>query len=328
MIGIKDLETKYFNYINGEALTFDELALEFFHYQSENNKVYNQFLSLLKNDFSKISTIEEIPFMPVTFFKKSVIKTGIWNEKMVFESSSTSGNIPSRHYIRNPEHYRDNSVFCFNSLIGNIEDYCFFALLPSYLEKGTSSLIYMADHFIKTSSCGRFYKTDFHRLYDDLRLYSGEKKIILLGVTYALLEFAKKYSIDREVIVMETGGMKGRGPELPRELVHEKLMKSFNIQKVYSEYGMAELMSQAYSTGDGYFTSPPSLKVLISDIYDPFSFLNYERQGKVNIIDLANFDTCCFIATDDLGINFEKNRFKILGRTDESDVRGCNLLYV
>lgn len=328
MIGKKDLETKYIDYIKGADISFDELAIEFFHYQSENNKVYKEFLSLFKKDFSNVNAIEEIPFMPVSLFKKSVIKTGVWKEEIVFESSSTSGNIPSRHFIRNLEVYRNNSVYCFNTLVGDIENYCFFALLPSYLEKSTSSLIYMADHFMKTSNCGNFYKTDYHRLHDDLRLYSGDKKIILLGVTYALLEFAKMYSIDREMIVMETGGMKGRGPELPRELVHEKLMKSFNVQKVYSEYGMAELMSQAYSTGDGIFNSPPSMKVLISDIYDPFSFLNDGIQGKVNIIDLANFDTCCFIATDDLGVNMKKYRFKILGRTDESDVRGCNLLYV
>jgi hypothetical protein len=323
-----NLEKKFNDFIKEEETSFDELALQFFHYQREYNKVYKEFLKILNKDFSNVNTIEQIPFMPVSFFKNSVIKTGDWTEETVFESSSTSGAIPSRHYVRSLNFYRANAEFCFNTQIGNMADYCFFALLPSYLERNTSSLVYMTDHFIKKSGCGKFYKTDYIKLNQDLKNYAGDKKIILLGVTYALMEFAKYFSIERDVIVMETGGMKGRGPELPRELVHEKLRKSFNIEKVFSEYGMTELMSQAYSKGDGVFTTPTTMKILISDIYDPFSILTRSRQGKVNIIDLANYDTCCFISTDDLGIKIDNDNFKILGRTDESDIRGCNLLYL
>ena len=320
------MKARYMDFINEGVGSFDDIAIEFFHFQRQHNEVYKHFLRLLNHDFSRIRTIFEIPFMPVSFFKNSEIKTGKWVEEIVFESSSTTGNIPSRHFVNDLSFYKKNAEFCFNYFFGDLSDYCIFALLPSYLERESSSLIHMTDHFIKRSKCGNFYKNDFDRLYRDLSEYGGNKKIILLGVTFALLEFVYKNSIRREIMVMETGGMKGRGPELPREAVHEKLLSAFNIAKIFSEYGMTELMSQAYSKGDGIFYPAPSMKIMISDIYDPFTFLPNNRQGKINIIDLANFHSCCFLATDDLGISPDGIHFKVLGRTDESDIRGCNLL--
>ena len=322
-----EMEKRFREFIKDQKNSFEDLALEFFHIQRRQNSVYKEFLALLKKDFSAINSIESIPFMPVSFYKNSVIKTGQWMAETIFESSSTTGMTPSKHHVKNLEFYRENSEYCFNHHFGKLEDYCFFALLPSYLERNSSSLVFMLDHFIKKSGCGQFYKTDYERLFHDLNKYNKDKKIVLFGVTYALLEFAHLFTPKLELMVMETGGMKGRGPELPRESVHEILKAAFNVDKIYSEYGMAEMMSQAYSHGNGYFEMPPSLRILISDIHDPFSFLPSEKQGKVNIIDLANFNTCCFISTEDLGVVSNDNKFKILGRTDESDIRGCNLLY-
>ena len=318
---------KYRDFLNGNGLSFEKLAIEFFHHQRKYNQVYKKFLSFFQRDFSLVNNVATIPFMPVSFFKNNIIKTGEWEEELIFESSSTSGTIPSKHYVKDIKHYSENTEICFNHVLGDISNYCFFALLPSYLEKNRSSLVLMLEHFIKRSKCGKFYKTDYPSLYTDLETYQGEKKLLLLGVTYALLEFAGRYNVEKELIVIETGGMKGRGKELPREAVHEKLLNSFNTTKIYSEYGMAELMSQSYSKADGVFTPSPSMKILISDIYDPFSILKEPKQGRINIIDLANYDTCCFLATDDLGILLDDHKFKVLGRTDESDIRGCNLLF-
>lgn len=314
-------------FIAGKGTSFDQFAIEIFHYQSEYNPVYSSFLSYLSRDCSVVNDLTEIPFMPVDFFKNNVVKTGDWLEEVIFESSTTSGAIPSVHYVRDPDIYHKNAELCFNSIFGYIEDYCIFALLPSYLERKNSSLVYMIDHFIKKTGCGGFYKNDFSRLYNDLIAYKGPKKPMLFGVTYALLDFVSHYNIEREILVMETGGMKGRGPEMPREAVHEVLKKGFGTKSIYSEYGMTELLSQAYSLGDGVFIEAPAIKILISDLYDPFSTVETGIRGRINVIDLANFDTCSFLATDDLGIKISNNQFKVLGRTDESDIRGCNLMY-
>ena len=322
------IRMKYDAFVEGQGSGFEELALEVFHHQSLNNPVYSSFLSYLSRDFSVVNDLTEIPFMPVDFFKNNVVKTGNWVEEVIFESSTTSGAIPSVHYVRDPDIYRKNAELCFNSIFGYIEDYCIFALLPSYLERKNSSLVYMIDHFIKKTGCSGFYKNDFERLYNDLNAYNGPKKPMLFGVTYALLDFVSQYNIDREILVMETGGMKGRGPEMPREAVHEVLKKGFGTKSICSEYGMTELLSQAYSLGDGVFIEAPTIKILISDLYDPFSIVETGIRGRINVIDLANFDTCSFLATDDLGMKVGDNQFKVLGRTDESDIRGCNLLYV
>jgi hypothetical protein len=322
------IRMKYHAFVEGQGCGFDELALEVFHHQRLNNPVYSSFLSYLSRDYSVVNDLTEIPFMPVGFFKNNVVKTGNWVEEIIFESSSTTGSVPSKNHIRNLGIYRSNSEFCFNEKYGRVGDHCFFALLPSYLEKGNSSLVFMIDHFIKLSGCGRFYRDDFAQLYTDLNAYCGIKKPVLFGVTYALLDFAREFKPDKDVLIMETGGMKGRGPELPRERVHDLLCQAFKKQDIHSEYGMTELMSQAYSSGDGIFSEPQTMKILISDLYDPFSTVETGIRGRINVIDLSNFDTCSFLATDDLGMKVGDNKFKVLGRTDESDIRGCNLLYV
>lgn len=329
MIQRQELIKDYHSYIQGENVLFEDIALKIFEYQSINNPVYKKFIELLQIDIKDINEIENIPFIPVSLFKKHKIKSGNWKHEKIFESSSTSGLIPSKHHIRSLDFYLKNAQYCFEQSIGNLKDYCFLALLPSYLERNTSSLIYMVDSFIKISGCGSFYRYEFEQILNEVKHYNGDKKIVLLGVTFALLEMAKKYPSDlSEVIIMETGGMKGKGKELPRDEVHDIMKKSFNVNSIYSEYGMTELLSQAYSFGDGVFQSSKSIKVVFKDIYDPFESVKVGARGRINIIDIANIDTCCFLATDDLGMSIGQDSFKVLGRTDESDIRGCNLLYL
>jgi len=324
----KELENKYKSLLAGGNIAREEFIFEIFLYQSENNPVYKQFINYLGINPGKISKISDIPFLPVSFYKNHKIISGKWKEQKLFESSSTTGMTPSLNYIRNLQFYLDNTIYCFEEEFDSLNDYCFFALLPSYLERSSSSLIYMIDYFIKKSGCGGFYKYNYKKLLQDIKAYKGNKKKILFGVTFALLEMAEKYPEDiSDVIVMETGGMKGRGKELHRDEVHAILKNKFNLASVYSEYGMTELLSQSYSDGNGIFKTSKSMDVHISDIYDPFYFLPDGKQGKINVIDLANIDTCSFIATDDLGLKNADNEFKVLGRTDESDVRGCNLLF-
>ncbi len=318
----------YSSFLNGENISFEALAIDIFNYQREQNPVYSTFLKHLGKKSSEVKGLKDIPFMPVSFFKNNIIKSGDWSEVSVFESSTTSGAIPSRHFVRDFELYHKNARFCFENAYGSLEDYQFFALLPSYLERGSSSLVSMVDFFIKNSAGGKFYKYDYEALYDDLVKRDKKIKTVLIGVTFALLEFASKKSIDlSDVIVMETGGMKGRQKELPREEIHQMLIKAFGLKTVHSEYGMTELLSQSYSKGEGVFDMAPTMRVIISDIFDPTDVITSGKQGKINIIDLANIDTCSFLSTDDLGIDLGNNRFKVLGRTDASDVRGCNLMF-
>ena len=329
MIQRQELIEDYHSYINGDNVLFEEVALKIFKYQSINNPVYNQFLRNLKINVNDIGEIDKIPFLPVSLFKKYQIKTGDWDHEKVFESSATSGLVTSKYYVRSLDFYLSNAQFCFEESLGNLEEYCFIALLPSYLERNTSSLIYMVDSFIKKSGCGDFYRYEYNQILNEVKKYQGEKKIVLLGVTFALLEMAEKYPSDlSEVIIMETGGMKGRGRELPRDEVHDILKKGFNVKSIYSEYGMTELLSQAYSFGEGVFKSSKTMKIIFKDIYDPFESVKVGSRGKINIIDIANIDTCSFLSTDDLGVSLGKDLFKVLGRTDESDIRGCNLLYL
>ena len=324
----KEILNNISGYKNHGTPGFEELAMRIFQYQASNNPVYAQFLDYLNIRPKNINTIDQIPFLPVSLFKNKKIKTGNWKEEKVFESSATTGMEVSKHYIRDLQFYYDNARFCFESFTGDdIRNYKFYALLPSYLERQTSSLVFMINRFIDLSG-GGFYRYDYKALLDDIAKDRDGKKIILIGVTFALLDMAEKYNPDlSDVIVMETGGMKGRKKESPREEIHAKLKKAFNLDKIYSEYGMTELLSQCYSAGDGIFETNPMIKIIIKDIYDPFSTLQQGRQGKINIIDLANVDTCSFLATDDLGMMTGESTFKVLGRTDESDIRGCNLLF-
>lgn len=321
------IKTQYYKLFTDDSVDFLELASDIYKYQSKENPVYRQFLKLTGKEHAKIGDVSDFPFMPISFFKTNEVKTGNWKHALHFESSTTSGSTPSIHLVSDLNHYLKNTELCYEYFYGDVSDYCYFALLPSYLERNTSSLIYMIRHFIELSGCGKFYKDDYEELYKDVSDYNGNKKIIIFGVTYALLQFCDKFSLEGDFTIIETGGMKGRGEELPRDAVHDILKNGFNTDAIYSEYGMTELFSQAYSSSSGIFNLPPSMKILIQDIYDPYNYLQTGKQGKINIVDLANIDSCCFISTDDLGVIGADGSFKILGRTDSSDVRGCNLLF-
>ncbi len=311
---------------------FNELALEIFRWQAAWNPLYRQFLELLQVQPDEIDSIGEIPFLPISFFKNKTIKTGLWKAETVFESSGTSGQITSRHEVRSTAWYEENTVRGFGHFYGHPSGYCFLALLPSYLERGGSSLVLMADHFIQTSSFAEsgFFLNDhamLARLLNELK--AKTIPTVLIGVSFGLLDFVEQYQIDfPDLIVMETGGMKGRRKEITRMELHELIRKGFNINHVHSEYGMTELFSQAYSKKDGLFRTSPTMKILIRDVTDPFCILPERRHGAINIIDLANLDTCAFVATDDLGRQYADNSFEILGRIDASDIRGCNLMVV
>jgi hypothetical protein len=309
---------------------FEELALQIFNFQAREVPVYKQFLNHLKVEPGSVHRIEDIPFIPIEFFKyHKIIANGLAAE-IEFSSSATTGIIPSKHLVASTQLYRSSLMKSFVSFYGPVEDYCILALLPSYLERTGSSLVYMVDYLIsetKSNDSG-FYLHNLHELMDTIQdVKKQNKKILLLGVSFALLDLAEKFSIDLAGhVVMETGGMKGMRKELPREELHTFLKEKFNVDAIHSEYGMTELLSQAYSYSDGIFNSPPWMRILIRDPYDPFSYLSEGKSGVVNIIDLANIDSCSFIATSDLGRVIPNKGFEILGRMDYSDIRGCNLL--
>ncbi len=316
----------------GKLLDFEDVALAVFRYQAQHNELYAHFLDLLGVSTSKVSKIPQIPFLPIQFFKSHTLQTGKWNAAVTFSSSGTTGKTTSRHHIRKLLDYRINSINGFNSFYGNVQDYAVFALLPSYLERSGSSLVYMADQFIKAS---KYPQSDF--FLDNLgelakELADCERKGIpslLLGVSFALLDFAEQFPMPlSHTLLMETGGMKGRRKEMTREELHGVLKKAFQLSEIHSEYGMTELLSQGYSKGNGLFYPIDSMQVYIRDVTDPFTQMPKGRVGGINIIDLANLDSCAFIATDDLGRGYEDGSFEVLGRLDNSDIRGCNLLVV
>jgi len=313
-----------------DAQHFESFTLEVFHWQASQNTLYSRYLSYLNRDPKNIRRLEDIPFLPIEFFKSHTVKTGDWNHSLIFSSSGTTGSTQSRHYLDDPAFYKQLTQRIFESVYGPFADFHIIALLPSYLEREGSSLIYMIQRFIELTSSrfsGFFLKDDEDLLatIDQLSVVPGKK--LLIGVTFALLQLAEKHRADlKDFIVMETGGMKGRGKELTRDELHQLLRTTLNISEVHSEYGMTELMSQAYSQG-GSFVCPPTMKVMVRDINDPFSFVAEKKVGGLNIIDLGNLHSCCFIETKDLGrITNEKGDFEVLGRFDNSDVRGCNLL--
>ena len=310
--------------------SFLELSLEIFHYQFENNSFYKSFVEGCKVNPEKVNSLNEIPFLPVELFKSNEIKTGEFQPEAIFTSSTTTGSISSKHFIRDLEVYEESFMRGFIHFYGNPADYVFLALLPSYLERSGSSLIYMMEKLISESTDLRsgFFLNEFDKLNDLLiQLKSEGKKVVLVGVTYALLDFAEKHSIDfSELIVMETGGMKGKRKEMVRDEVHEILKPAFGVKVIHSEYGMTELLSQAYSKGNGIFETPPWMRILVREMNDPLKIADQGRSGAINIIDLANLDSCAFIATQDLGKLHSDNTFEIIGRFDYSDIRGCNLM--
>lgn len=309
---------------------FHEAAMELFRFQSRNNAIYQKYLELLGTDTGRINDIKEIPCLPVSFFKTHKIVTGGKETKIIFRSSGTGGDKPSHHYVHDPEIYSTSFLRCFKLFYGDPSGYCILALLPSYLERGDSSLVYMAEKLIKDSSHPEsgFYLDDIDKLAETIStLDAAGENILLLGVSFALLDMVSKHSFSlKNTIIMETGGMKGRGKELTREELHSIITSRTGVKDIHSEYGMTELLSQAYSRSGGRFSCAPWMKVMIRDSYDPFTYVANGRNGGVNIIDLANTDSCAFLETADLGTILPGGEFEILGRFDNADIRGCNLL--
>ena len=313
-----------------DSAQFEEIALEVFRYQATNNPLYAKFIDLLDVDIAKVMSLREIPYLPIQFFKNYTIQSGTWDPVATFTSSGTTGSQTSRHLLREADWYQAISRRCFESFYAAPSEYCILALLPSYLERSGSSLIAMADDFIQQS---KYPESGFFLNHTaDLMTKIGhciEQNIptLLIGVSFALLDFSEMNPMDlKSIIVMETGGMKGRRKELTRGELHEELQIAFLQSNIHSEYGMTELTSQAYSKGKGIFYPGPSMRVLSREINDPFSIQINGKAGVLNIVDLGNLDTCAFIATDDLGKVYPDTSFEVLGRMDHSDLRGCNLM--
>jgi Acyl-protein synthetase, LuxE len=328
---------------------FESLALEVFRFQYSNNLVYHDYVNALQIKVMAVQSIVQIPFLPIRFFKSHIIQTTAFDPEVIFESSGTTGSINSRHFVKDLSLYEQSFAKGFEFFYGDIKDYAIFALLPSYLERQGSSLVYMVDKLIKQTNNGhsKFYLKD-DRMLDWIQLRefflqkveNAGKKNILLGVTYALIDVAENKELKlKNTIVMETGGMKGRKTEMIRAEVHGKLKNAFGIPTIHSEYGMTELLSQAYSSGNGIFRCPPWMRVLIRDDEDPLlvsaPFEGVPRfqtvaplGGAINIIDLANIYSCIFIATDDAGKLYNDGSFEVLGRIDNSDIRGCSLMSI
>lgn len=307
---------------------FERTALKVFQFQSENNLVYKNFIKHLKLNPLEINSIHKIPFLPIRFFKEFEIISGGNSVEKIFTSSGTTGMQTSKHLVTDLSFYIESLKHSFKHFYGEMTDYKIFALLPSYLEREGSSLIDMVEFWIEESGSGGFYLYNHEELYKDLIEHEKSgKKAILIGVSFALLDFVEKFQLDlNNTIVMETGGMKGRKEEITRDELHRILKNGFGLNEIHSEYGMTELLSQAYSKGNSKFETPHWMKILIRDTEDPLSILGNGKTGGINVIDLANLNSCSFIATEDLGKIYLDNSFEILGRFDNSDVRGCNLM--
>lgn len=322
-----NLEEKIFS-VNEH--TFTDTALQVFHYQYENNEVYRSYVTHLGVDIQAIHHIEQIPFLPISFFKTKKIISSKSATEQVFESSGTTGSTNSKHYLTNTVLYEQSLQKGFENVYGKVENYCFLALLPNYLERKHSSLIYMVDFLMNKSShsLNNYYLYDHKALYEALqKVEEQQQPTILFGVSFALLDFAEKYDLQlKHTKIIETGGMKGRRKEITREQMHKILCDAFGTQEIHSEYGMTELLSQAYSIGEGRYQCPQWMCVMIREVNDPFSYTKGGITGGVNIIDLANLYSCSFIETQDLGKTHLDGTFSILGRFDTSDIRGCNLM--
>lgn len=330
-----DLSKYSLKIFNGELPDFEELALEVFQFQYRSNPVYQQFVDALGIPESAVTSLASIPFLPIRFFKSGPVKTGLFEPALVFESSGTTGDRTSRHDVKDAGVYEQSFLRGFERAYGPVSDWCILGLLPSYLERKNSSLVYMVDWLVKRSGHPQsgFYLDEFGKLAETLAgLERRGSKTLLIGVTFALLDFADRFPQPlAHTLIMETGGMKGRREEMVRADVHERLQRAFSKRSIHSEYGMTELLSQAYSDGAGIFTPPPWMRVLIREEDDPLSVVDrvsQPLQGAVNVIDLANIWSCSFIATDDLGRLHPGGQFEILGRSDNSDIRGCSLLAV
>lgn len=323
----KRFESKLYT-VNDQSFT--DIALELFQFQAVHNPVYKAFVENLSVKISAVKSLDQVPFLPITFFKDQVIKSGDWQPDVIFSSSGTTSNTSSRHAIHDLGFYLQHAQRCFEFFYGPVTSYHFLALLPSYLERQGSSLIAMMDHFLKVSRSdySSFYLYDLPKLVDDIeRLRYNERKTILWGVSFAWLDLAEKFKLDLSpFLVFETGGMKGRRREITRAALHDVLHDTFNVSTVYSEYGMTELLSQAYTKGGHRFFCPPWMRVIGRELTDPLQKGLLNETGGINVVDLANWHSIGFIETEDLGKVYADGSFEILGRIDNSDMRGCNLL--
>lgn len=331
---ISALEHKIFN---TSYYDFEQTALDIFRIQYAQNTVYKAFVDLIRKDISEINSLESIPFLPISFFKTHKVVTGSFEPDLLFESSGTTGMDVSRHFIKKEALYRQSFTQAFRTYFGDPRGYCILGLLPGYLERKHSSLVHMVQELIELSNNlqSGFYLDNHDKLYKVLAHNEiVEQPTLLIGVTFALMDFAEQYSMKlSNTHIMETGGMKGRRKELTRQEVHNFLKERLGVDKVASEYGMAELLSQAYALSHGRFQAPPWMKVLIRDAHDPFSTKLASQKGGtasglINVIDLANLYSCSFIATEDLGKLYKDGSFEVLGRSDTSEIRGCSLLVV
>lgn len=309
---------------------FKEAALQIFRFQIAQNNVYQQFVTHLGVQWKNVKELEDIPFLPISLFKTHTVKCDDEPAEVVFKSSGTTGNKTSKHFVTDVSWYQKSFRKGFKKFYGEIKNYVILALLPAYQERDGSSLIYMVDDLIRESEnplSGYFLYNHEELAKTLMTLEKLKTPTILIGVTYALLDFIENHSISfSNLIIMETGGMKGRRKEMIREELHAKLCEGFGVSAIHSEYGMTELLSQAYSLGNGIFDCPPWMNILVRDTNDPLSLLPKGQTGGINVIDLANINSCSFIATQDLGKIYQNNSFEVLGRFDNSDIRGCNLL--
>ena len=309
----------------GSEAEFEREALQLFRHQAEHCAPYAEYVRLLGVEPSQVQRVEDIPMLPIEIFKSHKVYCGEQEPQMTFTSSATTVMVQSRHYVEDIALYERAFTEAFRHFYGDERECSIYALLPSYLEREGSSLVYMAERLIAQCGGGGFYLHDYEKLLNDMSHDPNPK--ILLGVTYALLDLAENYAPKLEnTVVMETGGMKGRRKELPKSELHKVLCSAFGVERIHSEYGMAELMSQAYSSGEGLFRTPRWMKVLVRDVNNPFRRLPSGRRGGLDIIDLANRSSCAFIATEDMGVRYDDGSFRIEGRISQSDIRGCNLL--
>jgi phenylacetate-coenzyme A ligase PaaK-like adenylate-forming protein len=324
---------------------FQQHAIALFYYQYEHNEVYRLYCNLLKVHPTMVTTTTQIPFLPISFFKTHEIKTGAFEPEIEFRSSGTTGNENSRHLIKDTKLYERAFLSSFEHVYGNPSQYCFLALLHNYLEQKHASLVYMMNKLISISKYEEsgFYLYNFDELYTKIvTLMQKNAKTILFGVSFALLDFVEFFNCkvrkvagqarndpqSTQLMVFETGGMKGRRPEMVKEELHYILCNAFGVSTIHSEYGMCELMSQAYSSGENHFTAPPWMKLLLRDEKNPFFCSETLTSGAINIIDFANVHSCAFIATDDLGKRDKNGKVELLGRLDAAQIRGCNLMYL
>tara|TARA_R110002111_G_scaffold103643_1_gene160578 strand:+ start:9276 stop:10271 length:996 start_codon:yes stop_codon:yes gene_type:complete len=309
---------------------FEKIALKVFRYQHENNLVYREFCDLMKVEPQKVKTLQQIPFLPIQFFKSHAVVSNTNPVQNTFTSSGTTGMVTSKHMVTDTSIYEESYRKGFSQFYGNIEDYVVLALLPSYLERDGSSLIYMVEDLIHLSNHddSGFYLHNHDELINKLTtLDQSGQNVILIGVTFALLDLIEKHQFQlQNTIIMETGGMKGRRKEMIREELHQQLCEGFGVTAIHSEYGMTELLSQAYSLGEGVFECPTWIQILVRDTEDALTYIPQGKTGGINVIDLANINSCSFIATQDLGKKNPNNSFEVLGRLDNSDIRGCNLM--